>query len=591
MKQFKNSKSILAFFAICILVLFIFISFISNANSGIKKDSNKLDFQNVIVDFEKSVDQAEYLYEVAHYNAFLHSDDAGLVKLLEIQEKNYQNLINDVEQFKKVKALRDQYVKENVKGLKRNIVERWYNYLKKIVILDPEARKLNDEEITFKTKLLAEWNKTRLAFKDKKSGKTKKLSVNALLKMLRTTKDREERKNIYKTASKVADKMIKKGFKDLLKLRNKLAKANGFNDYFQMRTAYTGFDGERIFRIFDKVIKGTDSATKATVDNYVKENKLTKFEPWDLSYARLGSSSSIDQFFPKHEIAKVTNVYYKNMGLDLAKWNIKINNDVTKGRYPGAGTWIVKWANYSKGKWSGEEIRLMGNNTLGGINEYGRSIRGSGHAAHAANVKQKHTIDRNMTLTYQHSENAIMQSAAQFMARVMYEKDWFIKYANFSKGKKSKTQIQEIEKALSEYQKKAQPWRSFKVRERIANLYFEREMYRNPDADFTQLWNKTANKILHVGENKTPFWATEFMFYMDPTYYEIFVMSDLMTAQIFKHFKKKYGKVVDNPKIGRDLRRKVFYAGNSKNWEIVLKDLTGEKLNPEYLIKCVTTKK
>ena len=92
----------------------------------------------------------------------------NLLKKLKGYQSKKNEIINNEENFKEIKALRDKYIKKNVKGKKREIVEKWYSYLDKLIVLDPKAKMLQKDEVVLKNKISKTWNVYRPKMKDKK---------------------------------------------------------------------------------------------------------------------------------------------------------------------------------------------------------------------------------------------------------------------------------------------------------------------------------------------------------------------------------------------------------------------------------------
>ena len=114
--------------------LLITVVFVSNMSLAEKKEAEKLTFENTILPYEKLVSDIDYLYQSVDFNANLQSDNKVLADLQSFSENKFQSIINDENNFKKIKALRDEYIKDKVKGEKRDIVEKWYKYLDRFIV-------------------------------------------------------------------------------------------------------------------------------------------------------------------------------------------------------------------------------------------------------------------------------------------------------------------------------------------------------------------------------------------------------------------------------------------------------------------------
>ena len=234
-------------------------------------------------------------------------------------------------------------------------------------------------------------------------------------------------------------------------------------------------------------------------------------------------------------------------------------------------------------------IRFMASLDKGGLDQYNGVFHEMGHSVHGAGVKQKYVIDKNVNLTYPYEMGAFSEGISMMFEKVNLEPDWFVKYADYANAKKTKAEIQKIKGAFAEYEAKSKPWDGYSTRKLLSRVYFERSMYKNPDADYSKLWWDSLQKILLVERHDNlPHWAHKSHWIGNPGMYQDYVIADLISSQNIHYFKQKYGKFVDNPNVGRELVQKYFVPGNTVPWDQMVKNLTGEKLNPQYRIDEMT---
>ena len=70
-------------------------------------------------------------------------------------------------------------------------------------------------------------------------------------------------------------------------------------------------------------------------------------------------------------------------------------------------------------------------------------------------------------------------------------------------------------------------------------------------------------------------------------YYHGYVLARMAVFQTREYFIQKYGYVVDNPMIGRDLTKGYWAAGNSKPFFQFVKDLTGNSFSADATARVV----
>lgn len=594
MKKLKISKLLFYGSFMTIALVFIF----GNLVEAEKKDmSKKLTFENVIEKYEAKIDEIDYLFNVIEWNSYLNSGDEGMAKLLDIYEKKMKDLINDEDNFRRIKTLKKLYEDKNVKGKKRDIVEKWYRYLDRLIVLDPKIKKIQQEVMEKKNKLAGLWNVYRPKMKDKKgryikdkeTGKPKLFNGSEIKLILAKEPDRAKRARAFEAQSQVGYELNKNGFKDLIKIRNKFARARGYKDFYNMKYAFAGLHEERIFEMFDKIVKETDAITKKAIEDFKKKHNYKEFEPWDADYASLGFSKYIDDYLTKEGMVPATKDSFKRMGMDLDKMNIIMDLEPRAGKFPHAACWGIRSAKKVNGKWQGEESRIMANLDKGGIDQYDTLFHEMGHAVHDVYIRQNHTINNNMNLHYLYDMGPFVEGMAYTLQKVPYEKKWFLEYAMYDGKKKTKVQRKKLEKAFEEFEKASRPWDAFNFRNLLVKVYFERDIYKDPDASFEDIYWKNMKRLLFVKKHeKLPHWSHKMHFITHPVYYQFYVLADMISEQNVHFFKKKYGTMVDNPKVGKLLIKHYFNPGASLSWEKMLENLTGEKLNPQYKIDAAT---
>ena len=116
----------------------------------------------------------------------------------------------------------------------------------------------------------------------------------------------------------------------------------------------------------------------------------------------------------------------------------------------------------------------------------------------------------------------------------------------------------------------------------LARIFFEREIYYNPDSDYAKVWSKTLSELLFLGRHDDVHsWIERPHFVSHPAYYQSYAVAALLKEQFYSFLKNKYGQILNNKKVGDHLKEKCFRTGNAKKWDEIVKDMVGERLNPQ----------
>jgi Zn-dependent oligopeptidase len=111
------------------------------------------------------------------------------------------------------------------------------------------------------------------------------------LRNLMTTNDDEvKRKAAYEGLRTIGPFICENGFCDIVKLRNKLAKSLGFEDYYDYKvTNAEGMSKKKLFEILDGLESGTRPILDSSRKELEKRHGSDALEPWNTSFKLAGS--------------------------------------------------------------------------------------------------------------------------------------------------------------------------------------------------------------------------------------------------------------------------------------------------------------
>ena len=117
----------------------------------------------------------------------------------------------------------------------------------------------------------------------------------------------------------------------------------------------------------------------------------------------------------------------------------------------------------------------------------------------------------------------------------------------------------------------------FLSRRLIAGSEFERQFFANPRLNPDSLWGRMVEKYLFIpfNEKKTlPFYYYSYHPLTLSAYLEKYLIALAIAGQL--------NHVAGNPGFSTLLKEKIMRPGNSKPWLQIIREATGEDLNPEY---------
>lgn len=152
-----------------------------------------------------------------------------------------------------------------------------------------EAKSIREETNKIEGTLEMSRNSMELGYVDSK-GEFQAVSSVALRNLMRTADDEVTRKAAYQGLRTIGPFVCDNGFLEVVKLRNKLAKLLGFEDYYDYTvTNAEGFSKKKLFEILDGLEEGTRPLMEKARAELKKRHGETALEPWNMGFVMAGS--------------------------------------------------------------------------------------------------------------------------------------------------------------------------------------------------------------------------------------------------------------------------------------------------------------
>ena len=430
-------------------------------------------------------------------------------------------------------------------------------------------------------KLSTKIEKTFYTYRGKYNGK--EVSDNELLEVLAKEKNSNKRKEAWEAQKSVA-KEVSNMIIELVKLRNESARSLGYNNYYEMSLILREQDQKEVLSIFDKLAKLTDEPFKKEKD--MIDKKLSnmwlidskEMMPWhyqDFFFQEgpeLGDTN-LDSLFEDKDVTKIIQNYYKTLNLNSD--NILKRSDLYERnkKYQHAYCTDIDRSG---------DVRIMCN-MRNNAKWAGTLMHELGHAVYS------YYYDPDLPYLLRDSAHIFTTEAiAMMIERNIYSSDWLINVLGADKNKVGKI-VPILERNLRTEKLVFSRWSQVMVR-------FEKALYENPDQDLNKLWWDLVERYQFV---KRPIdrnmhdWASKIHFTTAPCYYHNYLLGDLFASQLAytistKVMKKKSVKeisFVGNPEIGAFLISKVFYPGAKWEWNVMIKNATGQYLDPKFWVE------
>ena len=528
------------------------------------------DFKDFKTEFE-----AEYipLYISSgtwYWNASLSGKTEDWEKYEEISKK-INKLLSNKESFARLKAIKESAsVKDAI--AKREIELMYLAYLGCQV----DSAKL-DKVTTMSANIEKKFNVFRTEYKDKR------LTDNDILEILKKSTDSAELEGIWTAQKKIALEVATE-LKDLVKLRNEIAKELGFKNYHDMSLRLSEQDPEAILKLFnelDDLTKDMFKVQKEVVDKVFSEKyKISKEElkPWhyqDLFFQKAPSiyKVDLDKFFKGKNLEEITTKFYASIGLDIT--DVLKRSDLYQKEGKSQHAYCISINR-------GDDIRVLCNN----VDNYmwmSTMLHEFGHSLYDKYV------DNTLPFMLHEPAHTFTTEAIALMFEELTKRSSWIKLAvEISK---------EEQEAIDSVSKK-----TFVLDQLVFSRWsqvmfrFEKTMYEDPDQDLNTLWWNMIEKFQLLkkpaGRN-APDWASKIHIATAPCYYHNYLMGQLLGAQLNHRICTnilKTDKILESAygpskEVGAYLKENVFAPGRKYPWWEMIKRATEEELTAKYYAK------
>jgi peptidyl-dipeptidase A len=513
---------------------------------------------------EKEIIPVYTEWNKASFQASVSGKDEDYKKRSEY-ELAYSKILADKEKFSKVKAFRENPVIKD--SLIRRELDVMYNTMIRYQVDSAKMKALIEAQEAIEKKFST--------FRAEVDGKF--LPDNAIDSILMNSRKSAELEQVWK-ASKVVGTLVADDVKNLVKLRNEIARDLGYANYHEMSLRTSDQDPAEISRLFDELdsLTRTDYAgLKGEIDSVLAGRlKISrdKLMPWHYQNRFFQEApkiykSDLDKYYAGKDILAVVKNYYKSIGLNVQDIIERSDLYEKPGKYQHAYCTSIDRSG---------DIRVVANIRS---NQYWTNtmLHELGHA-----VYEKY-IDSSLVFTLREPAHTFTTEAiANFFGNMASNPKWMERNLGLSPEETGK--ISGDARSYARLEKLVfSRWCQVMYR-------FEKSMYENPDQDLNKLWWDMVEKyqLIKKPEGRdNPDWASKIHIATYPCYYHNYMLGDLLAAQLNAYLEEnvlgeKEPSYTGNPALGEFLVEKVFRPGSRYYWNEMIERATGEKLTARH---------
>ena len=461
----------------------------------------------------------------------------------------------------------------------------WQALFEANVIESDEGRRLMHELVEAETTLFAK-RRTFVPTHVNERGEVEDATLASLATNLATNPIEERRRSSFDAFRGIEQWALDNGFLDLVRLRNRYARALGFSNFFEMKLRKNErMTVPQLFAVLDDFIQRTDAANARTLADLRARHGDVAVLPWNLRFFTTGDIvRRIDPYLTFAPALRRWVESFRRLGIGFRGATLQLDLLDRPGKYQNGfcHSPVPAWVN-EQGEWIPGHINFTSEAKPDQVGSGTRAIatlfHEGGHAAHFANVVQQAPC---FSQEYAPTSMAYAETQSMFCDSLLDDADWLSRYARDAEGRAMPEDVIHARVAS------LQPMLAFEKRMLAVVPCFESALYLMPDEALTPeavlaLARQTERRVLGM-ESPRPLLAIPHLLNQESAAaYQGYLLAEMAVAQTRAFFLERDGYLTDNPAIGPALRTHYWEPGNSVDHDTMLRTLTGEGFSARHL--------
>jgi Zn-dependent oligopeptidase len=481
--------------------------------------------------------------------------------------------------YEKVKA----FYKANNNKVKERL-KIWIDFFE-LYQSSPEALVLKNKIDNLESEILKKRSSINEGYIDPYTGKFIGASSLKMRTMISTNQDEKIRKACFDAREKLAQISIKE-YIEMVQLRNEYARVLGYSDFYDFKVqSEDKITKKELFSLFDSIYQKTKYYFSDI--RKLEKSMIGLRKPWNFSYMMSGDfTKEEDQYFQFDESLLRWGKSFAALGIDYKKGFLKLDLLDRKGKYNNGFCHWTDLVHFAKGKRIAGKSNFTCNVVNGqvgsGIQGYNTLFHEGGHAAHLLNAEQKEVI---LNQEYFPMSTPWAETQSMFLDTMFSSIDWKTRYAKNKEGDSYPFEL--FERKV----KKLNILQPSRMNSILFVSQFEREIYevkKLTPSKVLSIARKNYKKYFDASVNSLSALNIPHIYSWESSCsYHGYGLAELAVCQWRDYFYKKYGYIVDNPKVGLEMK-KVWKLGARKNFKEFVIMATNKKLSVSPFLKEVT---
>jgi hypothetical protein len=472
------------------------------------------------------------------------------------------------------------------------VLDGWILMFSRNQVEDEDARRLQRETLDLEAGLQKARGKMELGWRNP-AGEMMPASSVALANQIRTHPDEDVRRASFEGLRSIETFVLDHGWTEIVRRRNRFARALGFEDYYDYKVQWAeGFDKRTLFGYLDELEERTAEAAAAEQQRLAKRLGESALEPWNFTYHTQGGSlqEERDPYFRFEDALDRWVRSFSALGIRFRNARLTLDLLDRKGKYENGFMHGPGPAFMRRGEWLPAEINFTANalpDRVGaGVRAAQTLFHEGGHAAHFSNVVMEAPC---FSQEFAPTSVALAETQSMFCDELLSDADWRTRYARDASGAPMPLGL--IEREI----RATHPFRTHGIRSMLVICYAERAIYELPEEELRPervlgILREIEARIGGLpGGSPRPTLAVPHLLSAEASaYYHGYVLARMAVHQTRAHFRAKYGHLLDNPSVGRDLSGIYWKPGNSRGFLDLVQEMTGRPFSADALVAEVT---
>jgi peptidyl-dipeptidase A len=397
------------------------------------------------------------------------------------------------------------------------------------------------------------------------------LSENDVLHVLQLEQDEMKRRELWTAYMGIGEK-IAPGLIKLVRLRNRISRENGFDNYYVMKNMSQELDPGIIQQMIKEIRTALDPIyrrEKEEIDRELAER--FRISPADVRswhyphpfFQNYLSGDGLSYGIKSNRLLEQISAWFEARDYDLS--NIFSQADLFERKNKSQ-------ANFCLNLNRGNEIRVSCNITpdQAGLTVFLHEL---GHAAYESGINGSLPF-----LLRQPAHTFVSEAIALLFERLASNLDWL----NQQDGGISSPSDEEQENIQKRFKRNL----LVKLYWTMALVEFERRMYEDPDGHLNDIWWAIVEEYQGIPRPEHwnyPYWASKAHLTTLPVYYHNYLLGEVAASQIEHSLEHQFGTWHSTRSL-HYVREQIFRHGLARPWQEIIRSSCASELDPIYLI-------